>query len=86
MYIRVVGKIPDPYFNEKLMLSSNPGDKVLILVKSRGQICTIVFHLFLDLVPWIGGQKSIKMLVHHFSNKPDMYGYVGTLSEQHFNL
>ena len=37
IYIRVPGKMPDQHF--KVSLFSNPGEKVLILVKSRGQIC-----------------------------------------------
>ena len=74
---------PVIHFNVKL--SSNPGDKVLILVKSRGQVCTKVLSSFLDLVPWIGEQKIIEMLVQHFSNKPDIYFYIGKLLEHHFN-
>ena len=37
IYIRVHGKMPDQQF--KVWLFSNPGEKVLILVESRGQIC-----------------------------------------------
>ena len=36
IYIRVHGKMPDQHF--KVLLFSNPGEKVLIIVKSRGQI------------------------------------------------
>ena len=60
MYIRVVGKMQDQHFNVKL--SSNPGEKVLILVKSRGQICTIVFHLFWTLSLGLENKKSLKFL------------------------
>ena len=84
MYVRVVGKMQNQHFN--VWLFSNPVDKVLILVKSRGQICSIVFLLFLDIVPWIGEQQCIEMLVLHFSSKPDMRGHVGKLPEQHLNV
>ena len=40
MYIRVHEKMPDQNF--KVLLFSNPGEKVLILVKSRGQICPLL--------------------------------------------
>ena len=36
---------------------------------------------FLDLVPWIGEQRYIEMLVLHFSNNPEIYGYVGKFLE-----
>ena len=58
MYIRVVGKILDSHFNVKL--SSNPGDKVRILVESTGQICTIIFHLFWTLSPGLEYNKALK--------------------------
>ena len=82
-YIKVVVKLPKQYFNA--LFFSNPGDKVLILVESRGQICPIV-SLFLDLVPWIGQYWYIKMLILHFSNYLDINVYVGKLSEKHFNV
>ena len=63
-FVRVVGNMQDQHFNDWLF--SNPVDKVLILVESRGQICLKVF-LFLDLVPWIGEYWCIKMLVWHFA-------------------
>ena len=47
--VRVVGKIPDQHLNASL--SANPGDNVLILVESKGQMCPIVFHLFWTLSP-----------------------------------
>ena len=83
MYIRVVGKIPDQHFNIKL--SSNPGENVLILVKSRGQICTIVL-IFFGPCPLDWKITKQKILVQHCSNKPDIYNYVGKLPEQHFNV
>ena len=42
--IRVVGKMPKKHFNA--LSFSNPGDNVMILVESRGQICPIVVTLF----------------------------------------
>ena len=48
LYIRVVGKMPKQHF--MAFFVSNPGDKVLILVESRGQICLIVL-LFFGLCP-----------------------------------
>ena len=62
------------------------GDKVLILVESRGQICPILYLLFLDIVPWIGEQQCIEILVRHFSNNPDICGHVKELPEQNFNV
>ena len=57
-YIRVDGKKPDHHFNVSLF--SNPGDKVLILVKSKGQICPVVFHLFLTLSPGLENNDTLK--------------------------
>ena len=34
----------------------------------------------------IGEELYIEMLVRHFSIDPDIYGYVGKLLEQHFNV
>ena len=48
-YFRVVGKMQDQLFN--VWLFSNPGDKVLILVENRGQICPIVFLLSRNFFP-----------------------------------
>ena len=47
----MIGKIPDQHLS--VWLFSNPGDKVQILFESMGQICPVVVHFFLDLVPWI---------------------------------
>ena len=38
-----------PTFNESLFF--NPGEKFLILVENRGQLCSIVFSTFQDLLP-----------------------------------
>ena len=48
-HIWVVIKMLDQDFNVSLF--SNPGDQALILVKSKGQICPIVFYLFRTLSP-----------------------------------
>ena len=45
--IRVYVKMPNQYF--KVLLFSNPGDKVLILFESKGQICPNVLYLFWTL-------------------------------------
>ena len=57
-YIRVVGKMPKQHFNA--ILFSNPGDKVLILVESRGQICPIVFTLLRILSPGLENYDTLK--------------------------
>ena len=43
-YVKIVGKIPDQYLS--VWLFSNPMDKVQSLVKSNGQICPVVLHLY----------------------------------------
>ena len=43
--ISVVGKMPKQHFIA--LFFSNPGDKFLIVVESRGQICPIVFTFFI---------------------------------------
>ena len=73
--------MPKQHFN-RLFFSS--GDKVLILVKSRGPICPIVIT-FLDLIPWIWEVWYIKILILHFTNYLDINVYVWKLFEQHFN-
>ena len=49
--------MPNQHF--RVLLFSNPGDKILILVESRGQICLIVFHIFRDLSP--GLEENYKL-------------------------
>ena len=66
--------MPDQYYNVSLF--SNPGDKVQILVTSRGQICPIVFN-FQDFVPIIEEEPYTEMLVQHFPINPDTYNNVG---------
>ena len=55
---RVYGKLLGPFF--KLLLFSNPGDKVLILVESREQICPIVVHLFRTFSPGLEKNNTLK--------------------------
>ena len=63
---KIVGKIPDQYLS--VWLFSNPaGDNVQILVKSTGQICPVILHLF-----W----TFIQMLIWYISNNLDAYDYV----------
>ena len=57
-YVRVVGKMQDQHFN--VWLFSNPRDKVLILVESRGQIWPIVFLLFWTLSPGLEKKDELK--------------------------
>ena len=38
------------------------------------------------LVPWIGEQQYIEMLVWHFSIHPEYVAMYGQLPEQHFNV
>ena len=83
-YVRVVGKIPDSHFNA--LLSSNPGDMVLILVESRGTDLSRSFPFFLNFVSQIGEQRYIEVLVMHFPNNPDIHGYVGKFPVYPFNL
>ena len=40
----------------------------------------------LNLVPWIGEEPYIPMLIWYFSNHLDIYYYVGKLPEQHFSI
>ena len=49
IHVKIVGKIPDQDLS--VWLFSNPGDKVQILVESKGQIFPLVFHLFWTLFP-----------------------------------
>ena len=55
----------DQSFNALVL--SNPGEKVLILVESPGQICPIVFHLFKTLSL---GLENNDTLVRHFFLQP----------------
>ena len=52
--LRMYGKMQDQHFNVSFF--SNPREKVLILVESRGQICPIVLHLFRTMSP---GEKIV---------------------------
>ena len=57
-YIRVYGKMPGQYYN--VLLFSNPGDKVLILVTSRGRIGPIVFKFLKTLSPLLKKSDTLK--------------------------
>ena len=54
--------------------------------ETNGTNLSPTFNKNQDLVPWIGEQPYVEMLVLHFSNNPDIYGHVGKLPEQHFNV
>ena len=82
--IMVVVKMSDQHFNVSLF--SNPGDKVLILVKSRGQIFPLVSHFFRTLSPGFENNDKPKCWFSIFSSNPDLYGYVGKLAEQNFDV
>ena len=84
IYIRVYGKIPHQHF--KGLLFSNPGDKVLILDESRGQICPKVVHLFMTLSPGLKKNNSLKCWSNIFPWSPDIHGHVGKISKQHFSV
>ena len=81
--VKIVGKIPDQHLS--VWLFSNPGDKVQILVKSMGQICPVVLHLFWTLSPGFKNNHTFKWLYGIF---PAIltHDYVGKLPEQHFSV
>ena len=54
----------DQHFH--VLLSSNPGDKVLILVESRGLICPKVFHLFNILSAGLENNETLNFLFSIF--------------------
>ena len=58
MKVKVVGKVQEQHFN--VWLFSNPEDKVMILVKSRRQICPIVFLLFWTLSTGLENNDALK--------------------------
>ena len=70
----------------KSLFFSNPGDKVMILVKSRGYICPILFTLFRILTPGLENTNTLKCLKLNFSNYLDMNICVEKFSKQHFNV
>ena len=76
-YIRVYGKMPDRYYD--LLLFSNPGNKVLILVTSRGQICPIVFNFSKTLSLLLQKERYTKIFVENFPIDPDKNGNVRKL-------
>ena len=63
----------------------NPGDKVLKDGKLRDNLSP-TFNQYQDLVRWIGEQQYFEMLIRHFSNNPNVCGYVGKLPEQDLNV
>ena len=78
------------------MKNVGPTFQCIVLLQSRGQgpknienygtNLSPTFNKNKDLVPWIGEQRYLKTLVHHFSIDRDMYGYVGKLTKQNFNV
>ena len=55
-------------------------------MENYGTNLSPTFNKYQDLVPWIGGHLYNETLIWYFSNNPDICGYVGKLSEQHFNV
>ena len=58
IYVKIVGEIPDQHLSERLF--SNQGDKVQTIVKSIGQICPVVLHLFWTLSPGFENNHTLK--------------------------
>ena len=63
-YIRVLEKLSDQHFN--LLFFSNPRDKVMILVESRGKICPVVFLLLRTLSPGLKINITLKCWSNNF--------------------
>ena len=87
IFFRIVGKMQTQHFN--VLLFINLGDKVEKRLKTTWQMCPLLYlkkKKNWDLVPWIGGQRWIEMLLRYFSNNPDICGYVGELPEEHIIL
>ena len=66
-YVSCVAKLSKLLFTESLF--SNPGDKVLILVESTGQIYPINFLLFRTLYPVLENSDSVKSSFDNFATQ-----------------
>ena len=82
-YVREVGKLSDQQFNASLV--SNPGEKIMIIIEGREQICPVVLVFFKNILPWIGEQWYIKMYFQQFSRNSDIGVIPGKLSEFHLH-
>ena len=84
-YVKIVGKLLDQHFN--ILLFSNPGEKFLLLVESRGQIFPVVVLLFRTFSPGLENHDALKCWSDNFpttltyvvklencQNKISMYG------------
>ena len=58
------------HFNVSLFC--NPGEKVLILFESTGQICPLAFMILKDILPWIGEQLHIEIYFQKNSRNADI--------------
>ena len=67
IYVSCVSKFSKLCFTESLF--SNPGDKVLILVESTGQIYPINFLLFRTLYPVLENNESVKSSFDNFATQ-----------------
>ena len=80
LYPKIVGQIPDQNLN--VWLFSNPGDKVQIHIKSTGQICPVVLHLFWTFSPGFENNHKFKcwssifptILLENCQNNISVYG------------
>ena len=73
--MRVVGQMPKQHFDA--LFFSNPGDKVLILVESGGQMCPGFSHLLRTLSPGFENNGTFKCWSDILSNNFDIYVHVG---------
>ena len=58
IYVKIIAKIPDQLLS--VLLFSNPGDKVQILVENTGRICPLVLHLFWTVSPGFENKHTFK--------------------------
>ena len=78
------GKLLNIYFN--LSLFTNPGEKVLILVESRGTICPLSVILFRTFSPRLENNNTLKWISDKFSRNPDKCVDPGKLLKLYFNV
>ena len=61
-YVSIHGKLSEKYLN--VLLFSNPGDKVIILVKTMGQLCHLFFFqiIFRTLSHWLENNNTLRFI------------------------
>ena len=76
------GKLSEPHFY--VWLFSNPGEKVQKAREAMGQICPIIFLLFMTFSPLLETNNTLQCSSDSF---PCMVTYIecGKLSELHFD-